>query len=163
MVVNSAALELCMKSCCWSGCCMLQEPESWLWSHPSKGNLTSCLPSSFSLLIPTTGNLLLLVCQENTTRQDSTTALWNHWASFFPRLHLVMKSIWHHTTRSCTHNLTLQIAATTGYVFICYPSIFNIEDIILLSDAKLTRLGYFSFLNFIHRAKCHRWWEHSSW
>lgn len=66
------------------------------------------------------------------------------------------------------HNPKFKTEAVIGYVFICYPSIFNTEDITLLAYGKLTRLGFglgfvFSTPDFHPSSKCHQWWHYSSW
>lgn len=83
-------MELCFKSCLEaSQASVLREPDQLMTLiSPTKDNSASSLPSSFSFSIPKTINLLLQVFQENTTRQNGTTALQNHTASIFPRLQL---------------------------------------------------------------------------
>lgn len=66
---------------------------SWLWSHPPKMNLASCLPSSFSFSIPTITNLLLQVQQENTERQEGR----HHGTPKPQSVNLPLATAWHKT------------------------------------------------------------------
>lgn len=141
-------MELCFKSCLEArpGFCVLKEPDQLMaLITPTKDNSASCLPSSFSFSIRKIIHLLLQVYQENSTRQDGTTALQNHRASIFPRLQPGMNLHWHHATWSFTESIKSKTEAVTGYVSICYPSAFNIGDIILLSYGKCTRLWFFFY------------------
>lgn len=142
MTVNSTKMELCFKSCLEArpGFSVLKEPDQLTaLISPTKDNLASCLTWSFSFSIPKIINLLLQVYQ------DGTTALQNHTASILPRLQPGMKLHWHHATWSFTESIKSKTEAVIGYISICYPSTFNIGDIILLPYGKLTRLGFFFF------------------
>lgn len=78
---------------------------SWLWPHPQKMNLASCLLSSFSFSIPTITNLVLQVQQENTERQEG-----RHYGALKPHSeNLPPATTWHKITLpSCNphHRLT---------------------------------------------------------
>lgn len=144
MIVNSTKMELYFKSCleARTGFSVLKESDQLMaLISPTKDNLASCLPSSFSFSIPRIINLLLQVYQ------DGTTALQNHTASIFPRLQPGMKLHWHHATWSFTESIKSKTEAVIGYISICYPSTFNIGDIILLLYGKLARLGFFFILD----------------
>lgn len=109
LIINSRKMKLCFKYCLEArSCChVLQEPHQLMaLISPTKDNFAGCLPLSSSFSIPTIINLLLQVYQENTVKQDGTTALRKHTASIYPWLHPGMKPYQHHATWSSMQSTT---------------------------------------------------------